>query len=84
MVERREPESAVAFIDDYCQTYRNLSPDVRNFEAFKFVHLGICRLTDYLGSDQFLVKLGFANSFNVDGEFRAASKSQFTKIWSEP
>jgi len=41
MVERREPGSMVAFIDDYCQTYRNLFPDVRNFEAFKFLHLGV-------------------------------------------
>ena len=41
MVERREPVSTVAFIDEYCQTYRNLFPDVRNFEAFKFLHLGI-------------------------------------------
>lgn len=41
MVERREPVSTVAFIDEYCQTYRNLFCDVRNFEAFKFLHLGI-------------------------------------------
>ena len=41
MVERREPVSTVAFIDEYCQTYRNLFPDVRNFEAFKFLHLGV-------------------------------------------
>lgn len=41
MVERREPVSTVAFIDQYCQTYRNLFPDVRSFEAFKFLHLGI-------------------------------------------
>jgi len=41
MVERREPVSTVAFIDEYCQTYWNLFPDVRNFEAFKFLHLGI-------------------------------------------
>lgn len=41
MVEPRLPVSTVAFVDDYCRTYRNLFSDVRNFEAFKFLHLGI-------------------------------------------
>ena len=41
MVESREPVSSVGFVDQYCQSYRNLFPDVRNFEAFKFLHLGI-------------------------------------------
>lgn len=41
MIEPREAVSTVAFIDEYCQTYRNLFSDVRNFEAFKFLHLGM-------------------------------------------
>jgi len=30
-----------SFVDEYCQTYRNLFSDIRNFEAFKFLHLGM-------------------------------------------
>ena len=41
MVESRKAVSTVAFVDEYCQTYRNLFSDVRNFEAFKFLHIGI-------------------------------------------
>ncbi|MBV9385555.1 MAG: transposase [Chroococcidiopsidaceae cyanobacterium CP_BM_ER_R8_30] len=41
MVEPRAAVPTVAFVDEYCQTYRNLFADVRNFEAFKFLHLGM-------------------------------------------
>ena len=36
--------TTVSFIDDYCNHYQDLFGDVRNFEAFKFLVLGmICR-----------------------------------------
>ncbi|AKG23005.1 IS701 family transposase [Calothrix sp. 336/3] len=38
---RRQPVSTVAFIDNYCQHYYSVFEDVRHFEAFKFLHLGI-------------------------------------------
>jgi SRSO17 transposase len=38
---RRPPVITVAFVDDYCQHYQHLFAQVRNFEAFKFLHLGI-------------------------------------------
>lgn len=41
MIEPRKPVATVAFVDEYCQTYRNVFSDVRNFEAFKFLHLGM-------------------------------------------
>lgn len=41
MVEPREPVPTVAFIDEYCQIYQNLFADVRNFEALKYLHLGM-------------------------------------------
>ena len=41
MVEPRKPVSTVTFVDEYCQTYRNLFADVRNFEASKYLHLGM-------------------------------------------
>lgn len=41
MVAPREALSTVTFIDHYCAIYRNLFADVRSFEAFKFLHLGM-------------------------------------------
>lgn len=38
---RREAVNTVAFIDNYCQHYNQLFKDVRHFEAFKYLHLGI-------------------------------------------
>lgn len=41
MVEPRNSVATVAFVDDHCQTYQSLFSDVRNFEACKFLHLGM-------------------------------------------
>jgi len=34
MVEPRPPAPTVKFVDEYCQLYQNLFPEVRSFEAF--------------------------------------------------
>lgn len=44
MILSKEAVTTVTFIDNYCAAYRNLFPEVRSFEAFKFLHLGM--LTD--------------------------------------
>lgn len=41
MIEPREAISTVTFIDNYCAVYRDLFVDVRSFEAFKYLHLGM-------------------------------------------
>lgn len=41
MKESRLPVATVGFIDSYCDRYRNLFGDVRNFESFKQLHVGI-------------------------------------------
>jgi SRSO17 transposase len=41
MVEPREAVRTVTFIDNYCAVYRDLFADVRSFEAFKYLHLGM-------------------------------------------
>ena len=41
MVEPRPPVATVDFVDDYCNHYQDLFSDVRNFEAFKFLHIGM-------------------------------------------
>lgn len=41
MVEPHSPVSTVRFIDNYCRAYEHLFSDVRGFEAFKYLHLGL-------------------------------------------
>lgn len=41
MVEPRLPAPTVQFIDSYCELYQNLFPEVRSFENFKYLHLGM-------------------------------------------
>src|SRR6476469_10039540 len=37
----RSPHPTVALIDEYCAEYRDLFKEVRNYECFKYLHLGI-------------------------------------------
>lgn len=41
MVEPREAAETIKFVDDYCEWYRTLFPEVRSFEAFKYLHVGM-------------------------------------------
>lgn len=41
MVEPRPPAVTVKFVDEYCQWYEKLFPEVRSFEAFKYLHVGM-------------------------------------------
>ena len=40
-MEPRAAKPTVRFIDEYCQYYRSLFPEVRSFEAFKYLHVGL-------------------------------------------
>lgn len=37
----RVAQKTVTFIDDYCSAYKDLFPEVRSFEYFKYLHLGM-------------------------------------------
>lgn len=37
----RNAEPTVPFIDEYCEAYKDLFPEVRSYECFKYLHLGI-------------------------------------------
>jgi len=41
MVEPRIAARTVTFIDNYCAAYQHIFPEVRSFEAFKYLHLGM-------------------------------------------
>jgi SRSO17 transposase len=41
MSKAREAVPTVTFLDEYCQLYQDLFPDVRSFEHFKYLHVGM-------------------------------------------
>lgn len=41
MVLPRDAVKTVSFVDNYCAAYQSLFPEVRSFEAFKYLHLGM-------------------------------------------
>lgn len=41
MFGARVATETIKFIDDYCEWYRTLFPEVRSFEAFKYLHVGM-------------------------------------------
>jgi SRSO17 transposase len=41
MVSPKTAVQTVSFVDEYCSAYKNLFSEVRTFENFKFLHLGI-------------------------------------------
>lgn len=41
MPATREAQPTIRFVDEYCQLYQDLFAEVRSFEAFKFLHLGM-------------------------------------------
>jgi SRSO17 transposase len=34
----REAQPTVSFIDEYCAGYKDLFPEVRSYECFKYLH----------------------------------------------
>lgn len=41
MTKARTITPTVTFVDEYCALFQDLFPDVRSFEQFKFLHLGM-------------------------------------------
>lgn len=41
MSKARKANPTLTFIDEYCRLYQDLFPDVRSFEHFKFLHVGM-------------------------------------------
>lgn len=41
MVEPRQAAETIKFVDDYCEWYKTLFPEVRSLYAFKYLHVGM-------------------------------------------
>ncbi len=37
----RDPQETIPLVDEYCSQYQELFPEVRSYECFKYLHLGI-------------------------------------------
>ena len=38
---KRDAQPTVAIIDQYCEAYKDIFPEVRSYECFKYLHQGI-------------------------------------------
>ena len=38
---KRDAQPTVSLIDQYCEAYKDLFPEVRSYECFKYLHQGI-------------------------------------------
>jgi SRSO17 transposase len=41
MTQARTARPTIQFVDEYCQEYADLFPEVRSFESFKYLHIGM-------------------------------------------
>jgi SRSO17 transposase len=41
MPSSRSARPTIRFVDEYCQLFEDLFPEVRSYEAFKLLHLGM-------------------------------------------
>lgn len=41
MIAPRKAVRTVGFVDDYCAAYEDIFPEVRSFESFKYLHVGM-------------------------------------------
>lgn len=85
MTKAREPAPTVAFIDDYCAHYRSVFPNVRQFEQFTRLELGLVaetkrkslpRLAQTTKADPQALHHFLANAEWSDDELRAVRLEQ--------
>jgi SRSO17 transposase len=41
MLASRDARPTIRFVDEYCQLFEELFPEVKSYEAFKLLHLGM-------------------------------------------
>jgi len=41
MIAPKKAKPTIPLIDEYCENYRNLFPEVRSYQAFKNIHVGM-------------------------------------------
>lgn len=62
----------VKFVDDYCQNYQHLFSDVRNYEAFKLLRIGLLSDLPCKSLPQIAKAVGLSNSQSLHNFLREA------------
>jgi SRSO17 transposase len=74
----RDPQPTVAIVDEYCAEYKDLFKEVRNYECFKYLHLGIISTIKRKSLPE-IAKVVSINSASVmtsfSSEFRLVSRA---------
>ena len=82
---RREASPTVSFIDNYCQAYQELFSDVRNYEAFKLIHLGMLSEIPRKSLPKIARAVGLKDSQGLNYFLKEADwnveKVQETRLW---
>ena len=73
MVEPRPAVATVGFVDEYCNHYQDLFSDVRNFEAFKFLVLGMLSEIPRKSLAAIAQSVGLANAQSLNHFLQHAS-----------
>ena len=72
-VEPRPAVATVGFVDKYCNHYQDLFSDVRNFEAFKFLVLGMLSEIPRKSLPAIAESVGLSNPQSLDHFLQHAS-----------
>lgn len=77
----RSARPTISFVDQYCQLYADLFPEVRSFEAFKLLHLGMISEVKRKSLPAIARAVGLDNPQNLhhflsDSPWRAAALRQ--------
>ena len=62
MTQPRMPQPTISFIDEYCSSYQKIFSEVRNYEAFKQIIVGILTPTRRKSLVEIAKKVGLKNS----------------------
>jgi SRSO17 transposase len=65
MTAPRPAKPTVYFIDRYCEGYQDLFPEVRSFESFKNLHLGILSRISHKPTQKWLRSLCLQGSWLI-------------------
>ncbi|CBN53932.1 MULTISPECIES: hypothetical protein [Kamptonema] len=70
MIQPKIPQPTISFIDQYCGSYQKIFPEVRSYEAFKQIIMGILTPSKRK-SLVTLSKINTPDSFGVERQAKA-------------
>ncbi len=65
MPASRAARPTIRFVDEYCQLYVNVFSDVRSFEAFKYLRLGLISEVKWKSLPAIAKAVGLENQYDL-------------------